>query len=202
MNKKGIIETAVIYTVIAILGGIFLWKPVTTALGISSPKTVKQSVKKAETKRPTVYFVDDVGKVTMGYSTTSTIETNSDSQETQLTLFQKIKNLGFIGIVLVILGFLFPPFGAILLFIWNKTSSVLTQKIEAIKNEKEDLSYDAKKIVLSIDEGLSSMDASIASAKTFEAKEALIDAKKNFLTAMSRKQDATTKLLVATLKND
>ena len=201
-NKKGVIETAVIYTIIAVLGGLFLWKPISSTLGLSTPKTTKQSIVKKEEKKPVIYIIDDKGEVHIGYATSSSIETNTASAETQLTLFQKIKNLGFIGIVLVVLGFLFPPLGAVLMFIWNKVTNSLKKKITDAEAAHEDLSYDAKKIVQSIDEGLAVIDSAIASATTPEAKANIAQLKKDFLTAMSRKQDATTKLLVAELKND
>ena len=201
-NRKGITELVLMYTVIAFLGGIFLWKPVTSALGLSTPKTVNQSSIKKEEKKPVIYVIDDKGEVHIGYATSSSIETNSKSSETQLTFFQKIKNLGFIGIILVILGFLFPPVGAVLLFVWNKVTSVLKKKLDDSEIAHDALSYDAKKIVQSIDEGLGVIDGAIASAKTPEIQVTLTQVKKDFLTAMSRKQDATTKLLVATLKND
>ena len=201
-NRKGITELVLMYTVIAFLGGIFLWKPVTSALGLSTPKTVNQSSIKKEEKKPVIYVIDDKGEVHIGYATSSSIETNSKSSETQLTFFQKIKNLGFIGIILVILGFLFPPVGAVLLFVWNKVTSVLKKKLDDSEIAHDALSYDAKKIVQSIDEGLAVIDTAIASAKTPEIQVTITQLKKDFLTAMSRKQDTTTKLLVSELKND
>jgi hypothetical protein len=203
LNKKGIAEWAVaLYCVGAFLLGVILYKPATSVLGISSPKTTKQAVNKKEEKRPTVYFVDDKGNVTIGYTTVNTFSNVESSAETQLTFWQKIKNLGFIGIVLIILGFLFPPVGAILMFIWNKVTSGLKNRLNEAEVAKEELSIDAKKIVLSVDEGLAVIDTAIAAAKTPEIKEITVQLKKDFLTAMSRKQDSTTKLLVAELKND
>jgi hypothetical protein len=203
INKRGVADWAIaLYCVGAFLLGVILYKPTTSILGISSPKTTKQAVNKKEEKRPTIYFVDDKGNVTIGYTTVNTFSNIESSAETQLTLWQKVQNLGFMGIVLVILGCLFPPVGAILMFIWNKVTSGLKNKINEVEVAHEELSADAKKIVLSVDEGLAVIDTAIAAAKTPEIKETTVQLKKDFLTAMSRKQDCTTKLLVAELKND
>ena len=143
--------------------------------------------------------------------TTSTAIDNS-AVPVPLTFMQKIWQLGVFGISLVILGCLFPPLGAILLFIYNKAKG----KVAEWSIKHEGLTADAKKIVNSVDDGLATMDANIKAAQgmadattdpTVKASytaisKALMDMKQDFLGALSKTQDSTTKLLVSQLKND
>ena len=140
-----------------------------------------------------------------------------------LTLWQKIQSLGMIGIGLVVLGVIFPPLGLVLAIVWKKitgglkaTIAAANTKITEVIDAHEELTGDAKKIVLSIDDGLATMDANIKAAKTMADSTldanvkatyntiaaALMDMKADFMAAMSKTQDSTTKLLVRELKND
>ena len=153
---------------------------------------------------------------------TSTNESLSDTP-VKLSFFQKIQSLGMLGMLLVILGIMFPPFGAILMIIWNRVSSAAKKalesahdKIDEVTDNHNELNAQAKRIVQSIDNGLASMDANIKAANTMADSttdanvkasyitiaKALVDMKQDFLDAMSKKQDSETKLLVSTLKND
>lgn len=246
-NKKGIIETAVaLYLVLAFVGGAIFWKPATSILGISSQpqKTQKSIIKKTEST-PILYYTDPAnGKQYVAYAIKQEESNIALSEESKLTLWQKIKNLGVLGIILVIAGLLWPPLGGVLWFVWKRITGTLktavenaNTKIEEIQDKHEELTGDARLIVKSVDEGLATIDVAIAAANSSAetARQSLtlaagiIDAqarasateaaqhaymvaqavftattniKKEFLSAMSRKQDSTTKLLVAALKND
>lgn len=205
MNKRGVVEALVIvYLVCAFLGGVLLWKPATTFLGISNtPRKIDKTVTTKETKRPVMYFTDEKGHQYTAYATTKEQTIMNISEEPKLTLWQKIKNLGLWGILLVVLGCLFPPVGAVLAIIWNKVTGALNTQITTLNEKHDELTGEAKTIVASIDEGLAVMDAAIAAAKDKpELYAAMVTLKKDFLSALSRKQDATTKKLVAQLQND
>lgn len=89
------------------------------------------------------------------------------------------------------------------MFIWKKVTGALHTQIDTLEVQHTELSEDAKKIVLSVDEGLAVFDGAIAASNGNPALyAAMVDLKKDFLSAMSRRQDATTKLLVAQLKHD
>jgi len=205
MKNKGVVEVIVIlYIVAAFIGGVLLWKPATTLLGISNtPRKIDKTVTTKETKRPVLYFTDEKGNQYTAYATTKEQTIMNISEEPKLTLWQKIKNLGLWGIILVVLGCLFPPVGAVLMFIWNRVTGALHTQVDIVTQKQAELSVESKKIVLSVDEGLAVLDAAIEAAKNNpETYKLMVNLKSDFLSALSRRQDATTKLLVAQLKND
>jgi hypothetical protein len=193
-----------LYLVGAFLAGVVLWKPATTLLGISNtPRKIDKTITTKETKRPVLYFTDEKGKQYTAYATTKEQTIMNISEEPKLTLWQKIKNLGLWGILLVVLGCLFPPVGVVLTVIWNKVTGALHTQVDNLSEKHEELTGEARMIVSSIDEGLAAFDMAIAAAKDKpEMYSAMVTLKKDFLTALSRKQDATTKKLVAQLRND
>ena len=203
MNRRGVVEVMVIiYIAVAFIVGIFAYKPAVTLLGGAAKKT-SQSVIKKEEKFPVMYYTDEKGNKYIAYAYKTESSNINISETPKQTLWQKILNLGFWGILLVVLGCLFPPVGAILMFLWRKITGALHTQIDTITQQHEELSEESKKIVLSIDEGLAVMDAAIEGAKSNpELFALLVTLKKEFLSALSRKQDATTKLLVSQLKND
>lgn len=142
------------------------------------------------------------------------------------TLWQKFWRMGIMAVVIIVvlsyLGIL-----PIIRLWWSKFIKPKLDKakedLEQVQEAQQQLSQDAKLIVKSVDEGLASLDSQIASAQVSLAnmtamadsptKEmqvriaqaiatAMTTAKREFLNAMSRKQNNTTKLLVAELKND
>ena len=168
-----------------------------------------------------IWIKNPDGSSTMVQTTSTTID--NSAQKVKLTLWQKIRNLGSLGILLVILGIIFPPFGVVLALVWKRFSSAAkaalegaNSQIEEWRTQREELSVQAKRIVASVDEGLASMDANIRAANTMANStvdavvkasyttiaKALTDMKQDFLNAMSKKQDSITKLLVSELKND
>jgi hypothetical protein len=150
-----------------------------------------------------LYFTDEKGHQYTAYATTKEQTIMNTSEEPKLTLWQKIKNLGLWGILLVVLGCLFPPVGVVLTIIWNKVTGALHTQVDILNEKHDELCAEAKTIVSSVDEGLAVMDTAIAAAKDKpEIYALMVDLKKDFLTALSRKQDATTKKLVAQLQND
>jgi hypothetical protein len=177
------------------------------------------STKTVESKP--VWIKNPDGTSTMVQTTSTTVD--NSNEPVKLTFWQKIQNLGVLGMLLTGLGFAFPPLGAILMIIWRRVTgaakvalSTANQTISDWKDKQEELSWEAKTIVKSVDEGLASMDANIRAAQTMADSttdatvkasyttitKALLDMKQDFLDAMSRKQDSTTKKLVSELKND
>ena len=222
-SRKGfVIEGAIVMAIGLTLLFATVWKPLSNTLGSfigsQGQNQQKSTYKKSETIP--VYWKDNKGKEHLVPYTRKEESTNFIIEEAKLSLWQKIKNLGVFGVVLVVLGFIFPPFGAILMLVWKRVSGTLKKAVENantqmqnIKDEKDELTGDAKLIVKSVDEGLAAIDATIAAARgRIEASPSNIEAqavltavtnlKRDFLSAMSRKQDSTTKLLVAELKND
>ena len=166
------------------------------------------STKTVESKP--VWIKNPDGTSTMVQTTSTSID--NSAEPVKLTFMQKVQNLGVLGIILVVLGCIFPPFGAILLLVFNKAKSTIADWT----SKHEDLTADAKKIVQSIDGGLASMDANIKAAQGMAdaatevnvkvqytaISKALMDMKQDFLAELSKTQDSTTKLLVSQLKND
>ncbi len=205
MNRRGVVEALVLlYIVAAFLGGVLLWKPATALLGISStPRKTSQSVIKKEEKKPIFYYTDEKGKNYIAYAYKNESSNINIDEQPKLTLWQKIQNLGIWGIILIILGCLFPPVGAVLMFVWKRVTGALHNQIDTVTQQQEELSSDAKKIVQSVDDGLAMLDEAIAANKDCpEVYKAMVELKQKFLTALSSKQDTTTKLLVARLKHD
>lgn len=196
MNRRGVVEAVIIvYIAVAFLIGIFVPKVMPSLFGGQAKKT-SQSVIKKEEKLPSVWYIDEKGNKYIAYAYKSEQSNINITEVPKQTLWQKILNLGFWGILLVVLGCLFPPVGAILMFIWNKI-------VGGLKQKHEELCAEAKTIVSSIDEGLAVMDMAIAASKDKpEIYALMVQLKKDFLSALSKKQDATTKLLVAQLQND
>lgn len=197
MNKRGVVEVmVVVWVAVAFIIGIFAYKPAVNLLGGAANKKTSQSVIKQEEKLPSVWYIDEKGNKYIAYAYKSVSSNINISETPKQTLWQKVINLGFWGIFLIVLGCLFPPIGAVLMFVWNKI-------VGSMKREHAVLCAEAKTIVSSIDEGLAVLDMAIAASKDKpEIYVLMVQLKKDFLTALSRKQDATTKLLVAQLQND
>lgn len=170
-----------------------------------------------------VWMKNPDGSSTLVQTTNETYQ--KGNEPVPLTMFQKIAQLGWMTIIVLVLCVL-TPVGGIIMVVWQKVMAgvnALKMGLETSLVAREQLSEDAKLIVKGVDEGLSTMDNSIASAQaTITNTQAMPDspaktqqlliaqallicmtsAKKDFLAAMSRKQNNTTKLLVAELKND
>lgn len=203
MNRKGVVEVMVIvYVAVAFIIGLFAYKPAVSLLGGTAKKTSNSTITKEE-KLPSVWYIDEKGNKYIAYAYKSEKSNINITEIPKPTLWQKIMNLGFWGILLVVLGCLFPPVGAVLMFLWKKITGALHTQIDSITQQHEELSADAKKIVQSIDDGLAILDTAIEAAKDKpDVYKSMVELKKSFLTALSSKQDATTKLLVAQLKHD
>jgi len=132
------------------------------------------------------------------------------------TLWQKFLKLGAMAIVIIVVLSYLGLWPIITLW-WNKKIKPKIQatqdELESLKTVHTELKGDAKLIVVSVDEGLATLNEStktayaIASVSTdpkikeiqMAVGQALDKAKEDFLTAMSRKQDTTTKNLVREL---
>jgi competence protein ComGC len=136
------------------------------------------------------------------------------------TLWQKFMKLGAIAVAIIALLSYLGLWPIIALW-WNKKVKpkidAMQTELESTKSAHAELKGDAKLIVMSVDEGLATLNESVKTAyaianaatdpKIKETQmtigQTLDKAKADFLTAMSKKQDTTTKNLVRDLlKND
>jgi hypothetical protein len=242
MFRKGFADMVIIVMVIA--GALVAW--------LVGPKVIKsvtghdQNAKKStyQKQMERTYYVPDEkrpGKFVIAHTDKFSEQSlNTDTQQPPETLWSKFWHMGFMAIVIIV-ALSYLGLWPIITLWWNK---IIKPKIDKTKNDlenlqanHEELSADAKRIVLSVDEGLAVFDSRIASAKgiaeaaaqslslssgitdpiqraaALEAAQhaqmvaqavcsSVTNLKSDFLTAMSRKQDSTTKALVAELKND
>ena len=154
----------------------------------------------------------------------------STDEQTQpkLSLWQKIQQLGWWWLALSIAGFFIGPLGLIMGKINGKAKDLALVAAAQFKKKHEETVTEAKRIVLSVDEGLTIFDTAIASANasveaatqamagitdpaalaahtnirnTYQAvAKALTDTKGAFLKALSTKQDESTKVMVRELR--
>ena|SRR3990167_7844608 len=213
-NRGEIVMAAVIAIGVAafVIGA--AWKPLTNFLGIGGQpqKTMQKSVSVTESKP--YYIKGEDGKMHLLEATkisTTNLDTN---EEPKLTLWQKLLNVGRLWVVLMVLGFFFPPVAAVMAFINRKVAAAGKAALAKLQEKHDELKDEAKTIVQSVDIGLKTFDSAIGSAQNalgvatdsqiksnYQAVIlALTDTQKSFLTAMSKRQDSTTKVLVSELK--
>lgn len=220
-NKKGMVEVvAVLWAVGIIVGGLVAWfsgPALIKATGdvfSGGSKSTSKAIHTKTTQEPIVLGVDAKGKQIIGYKTFEESSNTSLAEQPKPTLWDKIKAVFWVIVGVAIFCMVFPA--SILARIKNAAISKLNVKLDDLQVEKDEFTGDAKKIVSSIDDGLATMDANIKAAKTMADSAtdayvkntyttiaaALIDMKQDFMAAMSKTQDSTTKLLVRELKND
>lgn len=170
----------------------------------------------------TMFYKDDKGNFKPAPVPYKRIEEelNFVRQEPQETLWQKFMKLGAMAVVIIVLLSYLGLWPVIALW-WNKkVRPKIEAAQEALENEEAQhyaLKEDARRIVISVDEGLGVMNTAIDKAYTIanaatdqkvreeqiRTGQTLEQVKRDFLTAMSRKQDTSTKDLVRELlKND
>lgn len=208
-NKKGFtgIEIALILCAISLMG-YFAMPSIGKAINnvFSGDKNKQKQIRKIS-EQYSMFYKDDKGNykpAPIPYRRTEEA-LNYINIEPPETLWTKFWKMGIMAVVTIVLLSYLGIWPIITLW-WNKKIKpkiAATQvQLENLKTEKEELSADAKKIVQSVDEGLAIMDAAIIVAKGQPYESLLMSLKRDFLIAMSRRQDSTTKKLVATLKND
>lgn len=208
-NQAGVITMAILVAVAAasLLAGV-CFTPLTKFLGLSNgQKTTQKHVEKSESTP--MFIKGDDGKMHLLNATKSTVSDMDTNEEPKPTIFQRIKGLGFIWVLLMIAGAFFPATIGAWMHMFNQ------KVISAGKIAYEDLKGETTKIVQSVDIGLKTFDAAIAAHKTamdvatepaVKANHqaiivALGKAKDAFLNAMSVKQDDSTKVLVSQLQH-
>lgn len=223
-NRKGFtgIEIVVLVAVIGLVG-YFAAPSVGKAVNniFSGAQNRQKQIHKV-TEQYSMFYKDDKGNykpAPVPYKRTEEAfnYVNTEPPETLWTKFWKMGAMAVVIIVLLSYLGLWP----IIVLWWKK---LIKPKIEAaqnqlteLKEEHQELKGDAKLIVLSVDDGLASLDEAVKTAyaianattdlvvkdKQLTLGQALEKAKADFLAAMSRKQDTTTKNLVRELlKND
>jgi hypothetical protein len=143
LKRKGIVETlALLYVVLAFLGGVILWKPTTGLLGIGNqPQKQKSSISKKSEKKPELVWIDQkTGKQYFAYSEKYQENSIDTSEESQLTIWQKLKNLGLIGVILVIV---FPGFGLWMFRMFLKARDNFKQLVTGIEEARKKLPPEA-----------------------------------------------------------
>ena len=106
MNKRGFVVLEVlIVALVSVFSTVLLWKPITSTLGIGNqPQKQKSSwVKKSEVK-PVLYYRDEKGNEHVAMAIKSEESNIESSEDRQLTLWQKIKNLG-VGFIILMIAF-------------------------------------------------------------------------------------------------
>jgi Tfp pilus assembly protein FimT len=174
------------------------------------------------TEQYSMFYRDDKGNFKPAPVPYKRIEEslNYVNAEPPETLWQKFTKLGAMAVAIIaLLSYL--GIAPIIALWWSKK---VKPKIDSLKEELEntkathaELQDEAKMIVASVDDGLETMNTSITTAQTLASSatdpsvkdkqiaiaQALTDAKADFLGAMSKRQDSTTKDLVKELlKND
>jgi len=229
-NKKGFTGIEIVFILCALgIVGYFAVPQVGKAVNnIFTGNKNQQKASYKVSEQYSMFYKDDKGNykpAPIPYKRTeeSLNYTNAEPPE---TLWQKFWHLGAMAVVIIMLLSYVGILPIIRLWWSKKIKPKLDQAeadLENLKEQQEQLSGDAKLIVRSVDEGLSAIDSAIASAQmALNTATALPDSpakslqlslaqavltavtgvKKEFLNAMSRKQNNTTKLLVAELKND
>ena len=229
-NKKGfVVEGIVILAVGLTLLVTALWKPLSTTvgsfIGSNRPQKISKSYYKKTESAPMFYMGEKGKLIPAPHPYKLKVESSQAlSEEPQLTLWQKIKNLGVIGIIMAIACFAYPPLGVVVMFIIKKITSGAKKAIDSansqikdIDNKKMALEGQAEQIVVSVDAGLNTLNESIKTAISMSnaatdikikeqylaVSQALEKSKKDFLTAMATEQDSDTEDLVRELlKND
>lgn len=208
-NRKGIIGVELL-ALVAAIGAVLFFAGPSIGKGVNNifagTKNQQKQTRKM-TEQYSMFYKDAEGNyrpAPVPYKRTEE-SLNFINTEPPETLWQKFTKLGAMAVVIIVILSYLGIWPIITLW-WNKKIKpkiVETQaQLENLKTEKEGLTADAKKIVLSVDEGLTMLDAAIVGAKDPAIALVLSSLKRDFLTALSRKQDSTTKKLVAMLKND
>lgn len=222
-NRKGMVEVAaMVWLVGIVVGGLVTWLAGPAliksigSLANGGDKNQQKIVHKVDKTR-TYFELDEAsGKYKPAFvDKTSEYSNELAAQEPPETLWEKFWKMGVMSVVIIIvLGYL--GILPIIKLWWNKVVRPKLAQAKIALEEKEELNDEARLIVQSVDDGLASMDANIKAAQTLSASTtdatvkatyntiaaSLQDMKADFMAAMSRKQDSTTKLLVSELKND
>ena len=209
-NRKGFtgIETLIAIAIIGALIGFFGPQTVKSAgtLLNGGDKNQQKQIHKVNESYPVMYRVDDKGN----YKPAGAYKKNEEfynltAQEPPETLWMKFWHLGAMAVVIIIiLGYLglLPVIRLWYTKIIKPKINAKTAELEVLQNRHAELSAESKRIVISVDAGLESMDNAIKIYKV-AAQPALADAvdkvKLDFLHAMSEKQDQSTKDLVKEL---
>ena len=159
------------------------------------------------------------------------VEENTLDERVQpkLPWWQRIINVGWWWVGLTIAGMIFAPLGVVMSAVNGRAKLAAMATANLFKAKHQNLSDEAKRIVVSVDAGLDVFDAEIAAAKGTEdtavkmaaltvdpvllqnyaaiektgraVREALEGAKKKFLAALRAKQDQSTVDAVVALRN-
>jgi len=222
-NRKGIAEVMVVVWLAGIVvAGLVTWlagpaiiKSV-GSLANGGDKNQQKIVHKVDSTR-ILYQVDPQhpDKLIPVKETYSEYSNELQAQQPPETLWEKFWKMGVMSVVIIVILSYLGILPIIKLW-WNKMIRPKLAAAQEALQAKEDLTDEARLIVQSIDEGLASMDANIKAAQVLSASTidpnikatyntiaaSLQDMKSDFLAALSRKQDSTTKLLISELKND
>lgn len=162
-NQRGIAEVlAIAYVLGTLMILLFVPNPISSSLGmgIRPNKTVQSTVEKVD------LIKDDKGNVV---ATRTTTAVNDRDIQQHVTFWEWLRSLPILLLILMFAGIIFPPIAVFL------------------NNAKNAIIADTKKIVHSVDAGLTTIEDPIK-------RQAMLD-------AMSKVQDTSTKKLVSDLKH-
>jgi hypothetical protein len=226
-SRKGFAEVmALVWVAAIVVGGLVTWlagpalvKSV-GSLANGGDKNQQKIVHKVDKQRTYFELDEKTGKYVPAF-TDKTSEYSNELQATQPpeTLWEKFWKIGVMAVVIIVVLSYLGILPIIRLWWSKKIKPKIDQAyadLEAVQVKHDELTGEAQMIVESVDVGLATMDANISAAQTMvdaatdpaiknsytTIVSALRDMKQDFLDALSKKQDSTTKKLVAQLKND
>lgn len=138
-NRRGIVEWALAFWILtAVVGTILAWKPVSQTLGIGNqPQKQKSSMSKKVESKPVFIYKDEKGFDHYAMATKVEENTLDSSEESKLTLWQKIKNMG-LGFVILMIAF--PgTIGAFGIKAFLKGKDNLAQLVKGVEEAKTKL---------------------------------------------------------------
>ena len=173
-NKKGfVVEGVVIVAVGITLLLTTFWKPLSSTvgsfIGSNRPQKVSKSYYKKAESAP-MFYMNEKGKLVPAPQPYKLKIESSEalSEEAQLTLWQKIKNLGIVGIIMVIACFLYPPLGILVMAIIKKISNgakkaidTANSQLKSVDDGKKLLEDQAEQIAISVKGGLATIKNSM-----------------------------------------
>ena len=166
-------------------------------------------------KSEPIFVTDEISGKTYVLQKSESIKSNSQlSEQPKQSFMQRILSLPRMWVLLMVLGLFFPPVAGLMGMFNRKAAAAIRKAYESLTNKTNELKGETKVIVKSIDAGLKVFDSNIAAANaamdvaidpTIKASYqavliALTNTKNAFLAEMSKKQNASTKVMVSEMK--
>jgi hypothetical protein len=177
-NEKGAIVLAagVVYALVGVATlAAFLFTPLKNLIQIpgEGSKSVQKQIyttKQVPYVNPTtgknVRVTNADGSTTLLMQEESSNQTLDENTKPELTIWQKLMQIGWWWIALTIIGFFWGPLGTVMALINGKAKKAALAIADAAKVEAEKLTFHSKKIVASVDAAFTEFDDAIKAAQT------------------------------------